>query len=170
MSLWIGIAIFACIWLVVRSLNNSKPAAPEPKSVSIRKRPDSEVAKSFHFETVVPNEDSFARVPAASTSSSGFSIPKAPSGLGEGVWCPSGMSVKVGDTQISGGMIYVGTSLKTKFNENDACLVDPTKSVAPEGDYTERLTDFWPSYSQISPSARRAYLNWLCSGRSELAP
>ncbi len=40
------------------------------------------------------------------------------------------------------------------------------KPVATQGEFTERQTNYWPSYSEISPSARRAYLNWLASGRS----
>jgi uncharacterized tellurite resistance protein B-like protein len=166
-SVWIGIGVVAAIWLFVRSLSNSKPAAPEPKSVSIRVTQGSSAPKTFNFDSNNPEEDSFARVPVAGPFSSGFSIPKAPSGHGEGLWYPSGMSVNVGGIHIPGGMVYVGTSLKTQFYENDACLIDPTKSVAPKGDYTARQTDYWPSYSQISPSARRAYLNWLCSGRND---
>jgi TerB N-terminal domain len=166
-NVWIGIGVVAAIWLLVRSLKNSKLSTPEPKSVSIRVTQGSSAPKTFNFDSNSPKEDSFAHVPAVSPSSSGFSIPKAPSGHGEGVWYPSGVSVNVGDIHIPGGMVYVGTSLKTQFQENDACLIDPTKSVAPKGDYTARQTDYWPSYSQISLSARRAYLNWLCSGRND---
>lgn len=166
-SVWIGIGVVAGIWLLVRSLNNSKPGAPEPKSVSIRLSQGSSAPMTFNVESDSTEEDSFARVPAASSSSSGFSIPNAPIGHGEGLWYPSGMSVNVAGIRIPGGMVYVGTSLKTQFHENDACLIDPTKSVAPNGDYTARQTDYWPSYSQISPSARRAYLNWLCAGRND---
>lgn len=166
-SVWIGIGIVAAIWLLVRSLNNSKPAAPEPKSVSIRVTQGSSTHKTFNVGGAGNEEDLFARVRAASSSTSGFSIPKAPAGHGEGLWYPSGKSVNVGGVHIPGGMVYVGTSLKTQFQENDACLIDPTKSVAPKGDYTARQTDYWPSYSQISPSARRSYLNWHCAGRND---
>ena len=168
MSVWIGIGVVAATWLLVRSLNKSKLAAPESKSVSIRVTQGPSTPNTFNVERDGIEEDSFARVPAASPSSSGFSIPKAPSGHGEGLWYPSGMSVNVEGIHIPGGMVYVGTSLKTQFHENDACLIDPTKSVAPKGDYAARQTDYWPSYSQISSSARRAYLNWLCSGRNDL--
>lgn len=166
-NVWIGIGVVAAIWLLVRSLKNSKPSTPEPKSVSIPVTQGSSAPKTFNFDSNSPKEDSFAHVPAVSPSLSGFSIPKAPRGHGEGVWYPSGVSVNVGDIHIPGGMVYVGTSLKTQFQENDACLIDPTKSVAQKGDYTARQTDYWPSYSQISLSARRAYLNWLCSGRND---
>ena len=112
-------------------------------------------------------EDLFVRVPAARPYSSGFTIPKSPIGYGEGLWYQSGMSVNVGVIHIPDGMVYVGTTLKTHSSENDPCLIDPTKSIASTGDYTIRQSDYWPSYSQISPAARRAYLNWLCSGRKD---
>lgn len=80
-------------------------------------------------------------------------------------WMPAGESVSVRGVDIPGGMIYLGTSLPTPMGGNDPCLIDPSKSVAPQGDYTESLMGYWPSYSEASPSIRRAYLNWLAGGR-----
>jgi uncharacterized tellurite resistance protein B-like protein len=166
-SVWIGFFVVGVIWLVVRSLKSSKPATPTaPEQVTVQLSQVSEPTVTLTIESL-SGEDSFARVPATSSSSSGFSIPKAPTGHGEGVWYPSGVAVTVAGIHIPGGMVYVGTSLKTQFHENAPCLIDPTKSVSPRGDYTERQTNYWPSYSQVSPSARRAYLNWLSSGKSD---
>ena len=72
----------------------------------------------------------------------------------------------VGGVSISGGMLYFGTVLKAPHGNNDPCLIDPSKTVAPRGDFTERQTNYWPSYSDISASARRAFLNWLSEGKS----
>ena len=166
-SVWIGIGVVAAIWLLLLFLNNSKPSAPESKYVTNRDSQTSSALKSFNVESYRAEEESFVQVPDISTSAPSFSIPKPPIGHGEGVWYQYGMSVNVGDIHIPGGMVYVGTSLKTQFHENDPCLIDPTKSVSPKGDYTARQTEYWPSYSEISPSARRAYLNWLCSGRKD---
>lgn len=67
-------------------------------------------------------------------------------------------------------MIYVGTSLKTPAGSaNDPSLIDPSKSVSTHGDYTQGEMTYWPSYSEISGTARRAYLNWLAGGRSDPA-
>jgi uncharacterized tellurite resistance protein B-like protein len=189
MRVWIGIAVVGGIWLVVRAFNKNQPITPEPKQVSIlvtppntpptnkaSLEPKQALLQVFQLNaapttsTVQKNrtgEDLFVRVPAARPYSSGFTIPKSPIGYGEGLWYPSGMSVNVGDIHIPDGMVYVGTTLKTQFSENDPCLIDPAKSIASKGDYTERQMDYWPSYSQISPAARRAYLNWLCSGRKD---
>lgn len=96
-----------------------------------------------------------------------FRIPAAPKLFGSGAWIPAGEAVEVGGVSISGGLVYVGTSLLTPAGGNDPCLIDPSKSVASHGDYTERQMGYWPSYSEISPSARRAYLNWLADGRQD---
>lgn len=99
--------------------------------------------------------------------SSGFRLPSAPSGFGKATWLPAGQSTQVGDVSIPGGLVYVGTSLPTPYGSNDPCLIDPSKKVARNGDYTERQMNYWPSYAEVSPSARRAYLNWLADGRKD---
>ncbi len=186
---WIGIAVVVFIWMVVRSWIKGQTVAAKPKEASNRVlQPDTsriivlssqqklaqiqgsqrESALTASItERISTEEDSFARNPASTPSSSGFSIPKSPTVYGEGLWYSRGVSVNVGDIQISGGMVYVGTKLKAQYSENDPCLIDPTKPIASNGEYATRQADYWPSYSQISPTARRAYLNWLCSGRDD---
>lgn len=97
---------------------------------------------------------------------SDYRVPAAPKGYGQAVWIHSGQTVSIGGVTVAGGMLYVGTALKTLYGGNDPCLIDPSKTVALRGDYTERQTNYWPSYSEISASARRAYLNWLSEGRN----
>lgn len=36
-----------------------------------------------------------------------------------------------------------------------------------DADIPEKLTGYWPSYSTISPAARRGYLQWLSGGRTD---
>lgn len=67
--------------------------------------------------------------------------------------------------EIPGGLLYFGTNLKSKNGASDPSLIDPSKSIAIRGDFTVRHTDYWPSYSEITPTARRAYLNWIVDGR-----
>lgn len=105
-------------------------------------------------------------VAPAPTNSSSYRVPAAPQGYGNARWIPAGESVKVGGVTLPSGMLYVGTSLPTKSGNNDPCLIDPSKSVAAKGDFTERQFGYWPSYSDIPPAARRAYLTWLAEGRS----
>jgi tellurite resistance protein len=94
-----------------------------------------------------------------------FRIPRSPERQKKGLWIPCGEAITIWDTVIPGGMIYVGKSLKGDSGTNDPCLIDPTKPVAQQGDYTKRQMGYWPSYSEISSEARRAYLNWLSDGR-----
>lgn len=111
------------------------------------------------------SDDSTVSVSASQSASASYRLPSAPSGYGQATWLKNGQSITVGGVTLSGGMLYIGTALKTPLGENDPCLIDPAKNVAANGDFTERQTNYWPSYSEVSASARRAYLNWLSDGR-----
>lgn len=94
-------------------------------------------------------------------------IPTAPQSYGPGLWISAGTPYVVGSLAIPGGMIYVGTSLKAGSGAVDPCLINPSLSIAKRGDYTTRDMGYWPSYSDISPTARRSYLEWLADGRKD---
>ena len=98
-----------------------------------------------------------------------FRVPSPPKGFGQARWTPPGESVAVAGMVLPDGMVYVGTSLPTPYGRNDPCLIDPSKPVAKVGNYAERQTTYWPSYAEVSPDARRAYLTWLASGRRDPA-
>lgn len=104
-------------------------------------------------------------VPATTNDYSGYSLPKPPPEFGPGRWIAQGQPVTVAGILIPDGMVYVGSSLKVDTGENDPCLIDPSLPVAAAGDYTLDQMGYWPSYSRITPQARRAYLNWLSEGR-----
>lgn len=83
-------------------------------------------------------------------------------------WLPANSPVTVGGIAISGGMIYVGSNLPKKgaSHENENCLINPKLGVAKTGDPGGATMGYWPSYSQITPVARRSYLEWLAGSRS----
>lgn len=81
-------------------------------------------------------------------------------------WIAPGERVAIAGAAIPGGMIYVGSKLEDVNGGVDPCLIDPRLSVAAGASYTEHGMDYWPIYSAISPTARRAYLSWLADGRS----
>ena len=83
-----------------------------------------------------------------------------------GRWLGLGKEVAVQGFRISGGLMYVGSNLKTALGTTDPCLVDPTLPVAPRST-SAKLTGYWPSYAALSPQERRAYLEWLANGRSD---
>ncbi len=178
-EVWIGIGVLAAvgvgIYLYLKSKDNAQAAPQEPA------RPAPAVPRPESRAPVVPSPPVSSRVasrlsdeqqPVPVTASPApaapsFRIPAAPKRFGPGAWIPAGETVEVSGVSISGGLVYVGTSLPTPTGGNDPCLIDPSKSVASYGDYTERQMGYWPSYSEISPSARRAYLNWLAGGRQD---
>jgi len=67
---------------------------------------------------------------------------------------------------LPGGMIYVGSRLTAPNGRTDPCLINDRLPIARTGDYRVRQMGYWPSYSEISASERRAYLNWLAEGRT----
>ena len=148
-----------------------KPAAAEPP-VSLETG-QLVVPKAGTAIPLAPEKDGLddpvsvvhAQPPASVT----FRVPRAPQSYGKGLWVPCGESIIIRNTTIPGGMIYVGSSLEGDHGINDPCLIDPTKPVAQQGNYTERQMGYWPSYSDISSNARRAYLNWLSDGRRDPA-
>ncbi|WP_349709979.1 TerB N-terminal domain-containing protein [Comamonas sp. w2-DMI] len=178
-EVWIGIGVLAAIgvgiYLYLKSKDNAQsppqeparpaPAVPRPESRApvVPSPPVSSRVASRLSDEQQPVPVTASPVPAAPS----FRIPAAPKRFGPGAWIPAGETVEVGGVSISGGLVYVGTSLPTPMGGNDPCLIDPSKSVASHGDYTERQMGYWPSYSEISPSARRAYLNWLAGGRQD---
>ena len=86
-------------------------------------------------------------------------------------WVQSGQKVKVGKLRIQGGLFYLGRHLN-QFNSlsmgNDCSLVDPTlRTDFKSPDYAGNQMTYWPSFSQLSPQSRAAYLEWLASDRSD---
>ena len=138
------------------SIAISPPKPPAPR----RTEPVTRVARPADEQPMPVRTQATAPAPS-------FRIPLAPESYGKARWIPAGQPVEVAGTTIPGGLIYVGTSLPASSGSNDPCLIDPSKSVARSGDYTERQMNYWPSYSEVSPAARRAYLSWLAGGRQD---
>ena len=83
-------------------------------------------------------------------------------------WVIPGEIVEIGGIRITAGMIYVGRSLPTKHGDTENCLIDPSLRLSPgESDKLGHSMPYWPSYSDIQPKARRAYLEWLAGGRKD---
>ena len=70
---------------------------------------------------------------------------------------------------IEGGMVYLGSDA---WSANgywiEPCLIDPDLPVDWRNpDRSGWTLDFWPSYQDVSPGARAAFLEWLAGGRSD---
>ncbi|MBL0121648.1 MAG: TerB N-terminal domain-containing protein [Betaproteobacteria bacterium] len=76
--------------------------------------------------------------------------------------------IEVAGLSLPGGMLYVGKNLPTLSGYTDPALIDITKRVSTSReDPSLRQMGYWPSYSEVSPAARRAYLQWLAGGRRD---
>ncbi|GAB4119101.1 MAG: TerB N-terminal domain-containing protein [Rhodothalassiaceae bacterium] len=64
-------------------------------------------------------------------------------------------------------MVYVGDPHFSGDRwQNENCVIDPSAAVARSGaDYAGVRMPYWPCYAEIDPASRRAYLEWLASGR-----
>lgn len=94
-------------------------------------------------------------------------VPPPPSKL-IALWVPPGKSVKVKDYDIPDGMVYIGTRLPAEGSHPrvDPCLINPQLRVtASSPDYEGKGMGYWPSYSDIPPDCRAAYLEWLADER-----
>jgi tellurite resistance protein len=173
---WITIAFVAVGgWLLYlffgskRNNSSSSSQAPETRAKpSDSPRPSYTPSRTSRTPAPAPSgedEPVFVGRPAAPTQT--FKIPDSSLPKGTGRWVQHGEAVTVAGTTIGGGMLYVGASLPTLAGRDDPALINTKKSVANDGSYRERGFGYWPSYSEVPPSARRAYLNWLADGRKD---
>jgi hypothetical protein len=173
-----------------RSVAHPRLGVPPPPAASPRVQPP--VARSAVTPVVPPAPRRTAAVqadaarPAASSlsqvaatagtsgSASGRSQvrvrwPAEPGLAGDAAWVPAGRMVSVGGYSLSGGLIYVGHQMPgAAGGKPDPALIDPSLPVdrrAP--DYPGAHMGYWPSYSEIAPRSRAAYLSWLANGRHE---
>ena len=83
-------------------------------------------------------------------------------------WVPHGETPVVAGRNI-GGMIYLGTHQSVGgFHRGDSPFILPTLPVAvSRPNVSGDGMPYWPGYSDITPNARAAYLDWLATGRSD---
>lgn len=104
------------------------------------------------------------RIEAASLGSAAHSLKRERS---EARWVGPSETVAVQGVPISGGLFYLGTALPLNGGTTNQYAVNPdlsARSAAP--DVKGSTVPYWPSYAEFEPSARRAFLDWMASGRS----
>lgn len=169
----VGIGFF--VWQRNRSSEGSAEGRQDPGPMEFTAAANP-VASHVTRSSAFPQGASFAQqsgdvelveIVAPPAKSFEAKIPAAPKSYGPGTWISPGTSCVVGSLVIPGGMVYLGTSLRANSGAVDPCLINPSLSVAKRGDFTTRDMGYWPSYSEISPTARRSYLEWLADGRRD---
>lgn len=71
-------------------------------------------------------------------------------------WVPQNDPIYAGRISIRGGLLYFGSDLRASSGDVEPALIEPRLPVSRSSPhYSQRQTDYWPSYSTISPEARR---------------
>lgn len=85
-----------------------------------------------------------------------------------GPWKSEHEAVTVGRHRLTRGLVYVAETLEPQngWGQRDNCLIVPSLPVGAQADLSGKSLDYWPSYERLSPAARKAYLDWLASDRS----
>lgn len=102
-------------------------------------------------------------------SVSGACSQPASSVSADSLWVPCGRTIQVAGYSIPGGMIYHGTGLKSvNQHDDEPALIRPKLKVdTANPDRSGSNMGYWPSYSQIHPTSRAAFLEWLSTGRKD---
>ena len=159
-----GIAIYA-----LRSKGSSSRASRSRAGRSGRgsnSRSGSHAAQRFEL-SVEPSSDDDYRIPRARRQRRS---PPEVAQLGDRAWVPPGEGASIAGLEIPDGMVYVADDLEPigGWSEREPALIDPTLPVARRNPSRDGGgMSYWPSYSEIPPECRAAYLEWLGSGRSD---
>lgn len=84
-------------------------------------------------------------------------------------WIEAGEPVQVAGRTISSGLFYLGeTVVLDRTHRTDQFAVNPKLKVGSTASDVEGQTmPYWPSYATIGPEARRAFIEWMASGRKD---
>ena len=113
-----------------------------------------------------PNPSPPAATRAVASAQS--AVPSAPSARLLPGWIADGRGVQIGPVFVPGGMIYAGHAGASVEWLNERSLADPSLQVSLSGaDPLGSSLPYWPSYRDLTPNARRSYLDWLAGGRTD---
>ncbi|WP_244443254.1 TerB N-terminal domain-containing protein [Bradyrhizobium sp. Ai1a-2] len=83
-------------------------------------------------------------------------------------WVPPGESVTVQDVTIAAGRFYLGEALYFEGQEIDGYVINPKLSArTSRPDVAGDSMPYWPSYADVTPAARHAFLDWISTGRRD---
>lgn len=82
-------------------------------------------------------------------------------------WVGHGQPVSIAGVGMASGLLYLAKLPTYGYGPKDGGIIDPNMPVSESAPGVEPELPYYPRYSQISPQARRVYLDWLASGRSD---
>lgn len=113
--------------------------------------------------------DAPALVNVPGPASRSYSIPRRPTldAKPDDLWVPPDKSVSIGSYVIPGGLFYFGEGLRSaEWNSPEPALINPTLPIDEECPNRQGVNiTYWPSYSELTPASRAAFLEWLAGGR-----
>lgn len=97
-----------------------------------------------------------------------FQVPSAPVERSPPArWIRSGETAKFGNAELYAGMFYYGGWLPLAEGTTRQYAINPKLPASGSADVEGRSMPYWPSYADISPGARRAFLDWMAGGRRD---
>ena len=144
--------------LIMKSFRGQLPTLTEPNS-----KPE----PSLDPQRAVSDDPDFHTIRMGSPEIQ-FTIP-TPRDLCENPrWIGKDEIVTVNGLVLKGGMFYFTEKADATFNQEPSLIDGQLAVQRSHVDLAEKLTGYWPSYSTLSPAARRGYLQWLSDGRRAL--
>lgn len=109
-----------------------------------------------------------ANNPRAKTSQTASTALRAASAPSDARWVPRVETTTIAGRSVAGGLYYMGRGLPAAGGYgSDPAVIDPSLPVNWQSpDWTGATMGYWPSYDQISPRCRAAYLSFLNSDRT----
>ncbi|WP_300181799.1 TerB N-terminal domain-containing protein [Bradyrhizobium sp.] len=85
-------------------------------------------------------------------------------------WVHANERVTFGKVEITGGFFYLGDCLAVPGGVTAQYAINPNLSArAQRADIDGSSMPYWPSYAEMDPAARRAFLEWMLGGRRDPA-
>jgi hypothetical protein len=132
--------------------------------------PEATPVAPFHAQRAPAPADRIAAKPTSVTASAAGVSGGGVQQLSRTVrWIGPGTSTDVAGQFLPGGMLYVGRGLRAATGSGiEPALIDPTLAVrGSRPDHSGATMGYWPTYADIHPQARAAYLSWLAGGRRD---
>ncbi|WP_057412289.1 TerB N-terminal domain-containing protein [Pseudomonas amygdali] len=166
---WITLAVATAIgficWLIFKP-RKQEPSASGPRDQAIL----TTIADDEPLVSVsIGQSDSsdFQRVRLGSSTNQTYAIPKSVSKTTKARWLGLNEGVQVAGLHLPGGLIYLASNGEM-FGYEEPSLIDTSLRVLKSPvDTSLRQMSYWPAYNDISPEARRGYLQWQADGRSD---
>lgn len=162
-------AVVLGVWWLNRNTPEERPPSPSfPAKREALKQTATGSQPSMPRTARPAAEEDFSsfHLGGATSAAAGFRIPQPPADAISARWIPPGVEISVGAFSIPLGMLYISTGTRRGHDRPDPGVIDPKLKLSnQEVDWSQSLMGYWPSYSSISPEARRAYLQWLSDGR-----